>query len=156
MLKIYNIKEKQEFLFEVSELTQKEWGSKTSSEEELKAKINKKISKIIDNLDNPLYCKLVLFDDNILIGFISIFPSDGDDRKDLSPWYATMYVKKQYRGKGYSRILNYAILEEAKKRGFKKLYLKTKLINYYEKFGAVFLENLSNGEKLYYFDLEEV
>lgn len=156
MLKIYNIKEKQEFLFEVSELTQKEWGSKTSSEEELKAKINKKISKIIDNLDNPLYCKLVLFDDNILIGFISIFPSDGDVRKDLFPWYATMYVKKQFRGKGYSRILNDAILEEAKKRGFKKLYLKTNLINYYEKFGAVFLENLSNGEKLYYFDLEEV
>ena len=29
MLKIYNIKEKQEFLREVAILTQKEWGSKT-------------------------------------------------------------------------------------------------------------------------------
>ena len=28
MLKIYNIKEKQEFLREVAELTQKEWGKK--------------------------------------------------------------------------------------------------------------------------------
>lgn len=64
-----------------------------------------------------------------------------------------MYVKKEFRGKGYSKILNNAILEEAKKRGFKKLYLKTDLINYYEKFGAVFLENLSNGEKLYYFSI---
>lgn len=34
MLKIYNIKEKQEFLREVAELTQKEWGSKINSEEE--------------------------------------------------------------------------------------------------------------------------
>lgn len=153
MLKIYNIKEKQEFLKEVAELTQKEWGKKTNSKEEFEEKINKKISKIINNFDNPLYCKLVLLDDDILIGFISIFPTDGDERKDLSPWYATMYVKEEYRGKGYSKILNDAILEEAKKRGFKKLYLKTDLTNYYEKFGAIFLENLNNGEKLYYFSI---
>ena len=153
MLKICNIKENQEYLREVAELTEKEWGSKINSEEEFEAKINKKISKIINNFNNPLYCKLLLLDDDILIGFISIFPTDGDERNDLSPWYATMYVKKEFRGKGYSKILNNAILEEAKKRGFKKLYLKTDLINYYEKFGAVFLENLSNGEKLYYFSI---
>ena len=52
-----------------------------------------------------------------------------------------------------SKILNEAILKEAKKRGFKKIYLKTDLINYYEKFGAIYLEDLSNGEKLYYIDL---
>ena len=153
MLKIYNIKEKPEFLREVAILTQKEWGKKTNSEEEFEAKINKKTSKIINNFDNPLYCRLILLDDNILIGFISIFPTDGDERNDLSPWYATMYVKEEFRGKGYSKILNNAILEEAKKRGFKKLYLKTALINYYEKFGATFLANLSSGEKLYYFSI---
>ena len=153
MLKIYNIKEKQKFLREVAELTQKEWGKKTNSKEEFEAKINKKISKIINSFDNPLYCKLVLLDDDVLIGFISIFPTDGEERKDLSPWYATMYVKEDYRRKGYSKILNTAILEEAKKRGFKKLYLKTDLINYYEKFGATFLDTLNNGEKLYYFNL---
>ena len=153
MLKICNIKENQEYLREVAELTEKEWGSKINSEEEFEAKINKKISKFINNFNNPLYCKLLLLDDDILIGFISIFPTDGDERNDLSPWYATMYVKKEFRGKGYSKILNNAILEEAKKRGFKKLYLKTDLVNYYEKFGAIFLENLSNGEKLYYFSI---
>ena len=52
MLKIYNIKEKQEFLREVAILTQKEWGKKTNSEEEFEAKINKKTSKILNNLDN--------------------------------------------------------------------------------------------------------
>ena len=35
MLKIYNIKEKQEFLREVAELTQKEWGHQTNSEEKI-------------------------------------------------------------------------------------------------------------------------
>lgn len=153
MLKVFNIKEKQEYLREVAMLTQREWGSKTNSEEEFESKINKKIAKIINNFDNPLYCKLILLDNDTLIGFISIFPTDGDERKDLSPWYATMYVKEEFRGKGYSKILHNAILEEAKKRGFKKLYLKTDLVNYYEKFGAIFLENLNNREKLYYFSI---
>lgn len=64
-----------------------------------------------------------------------------------------MFVKEKYRGKGYSKILNDAILEEAKRRKFKRLYLKTKLNNYYEKFGAKFLETLENGEKIYYFEI---
>ena len=153
MLKIYNIKERQEFLKEVAELTQKEWGSKISSKQEFEEKINKKISKIVQSFDDPLYCKLILLHNDTLIGFISIFPTDGNERTDLSPWYSTMFIKKEFRGKGYSKILNKAILEEAKKRGFKKLYLKTNLVNYYEKFGAIFLETLNNGEKLYYFSI---
>ena len=153
MLKIYNIIEKQEYLREVAELTQKEWGSPLNTEEEFEEKINKKITKIIKNFDNPLYCKLILLDNDVLIGFISIFPSDELERKDLFPWYFTKFIKKEYRGKGYSKILNKAILEEARKRGFHKLYLKTNLINYYEKFGAKYLYDLNNGEKIYFFSI---
>lgn len=64
-----------------------------------------------------------------------------------------MYVKKEYRNQGYSRLLNDAILNEAKKRNFETLYLKTDLSNYYEKFGAIFIKELNNNEKLYKFDL---
>ena len=88
-----------------------------------------------------------------MIGFISIFEHDCDERKNLSPWYATMFVKKEHRGKGYSKILNDAILKEAKSRGFKRIYLKTTLDNYYEKFGAKYLETLANNEKIYYFEI---
>lgn len=154
MLKVYNIKDKQKYIEEVAILTQKEWGKQNLTEEEFKLKIKKKIDKIKLNMDNPYYCKLILLDNNILIGFISIFPKDGEERQDLSPWYATMYVKEEYRGKGYSRILNDAILAEAKKRNIKKLFLKTDLENYYEKFGARYLEKLNNGEKLYYIDIQ--
>lgn len=149
MLKIYNIKDKMEYFKEISELTVKEWG-KYSSKDEFDTKVNKKIKKIKNYLKRNDYCKLILLDDDSLIGFISIFPTDGEERKDLSPWYATMYVKKEYRNLGYSKILNTAILKEAKKRGFSKLYLKTDLNNYYEKFGAIYIEKLNNGEKLYY------
>ena len=153
MLEIYNIRDRREYLREVATLTQIEWGNSNLSKNKLQEKINKKIEKIEKLLDNPYYCKLVLIDNNELIGFISIFPTDGDEKKDLSPWYSTMYVKSEYRGNGYSKILNNAILEEAKKRKIKRLYLKTKLENYYEKFGAKYIEDLSNGEKLYVIEL---
>lgn len=152
-MEIYNIKEKEEFIREVAELTQKEWGSKINSQEEFEEKVNRKIKKILSMLDDKSYCKLILVDNNILIGFISIFPHDGEEMKELSPWYATMFVKSEYRGKGYSKLLNDAILHEARERGFQKLYLKTDLDNYYEKFGAKFLKILDSGEKLYYFEI---
>lgn len=152
-MKIYNIKDKQEFIRKVAELTQKEWGSKVNSEEEFEEKVNRKIEKILSRLDDKSYCELILLEDDILVGFISIFPHDCDEKQELSPWYATMFVKSEYRGKGYSKLLNDAILEEARRRGFQKLYLKTELENYYEKFGAKYMEGLESGEKLYCFEL---
>ena len=153
MLKIYNIKNKQEYLEEVATLTQDEWGKPNLSEDEYKLKIIRKVQKMKNNFDNPYYCKLILLDDDILVGFISIFEHDGNARKDLSPWYATMYIKEEYRGNGYSKILNGAILKAARHRGFDKLYLKTTLDNYYEKFGAKFMEYIDDEEKLYYIDV---
>lgn len=91
--------------------------------------------------------------ENTLIGFISIFSSDCDECVDLTPWYATMYIKKEYRGHGYSKILNDAILKESKKRKYKEIFLKTELNNYYEKFGAKFIRKLNSGESLYKFEL---
>lgn len=67
-----------------------------------------------------------------------------------------MFVKEEYRGKGYSRILNDAILSETRKKNISKLYLKTSLNNYYEKFGAVYLDTLKSGEKLYYFEVTKI
>lgn len=146
-MKIYNILEKPKYLEEVLDLELKEWGTYTK---ENLIKKNKKVKELL-KLDN--FAKLILLDNDNLIGFISLFPNDGEDRTDLTPWYATMYVKKEYRVKGYSKILNDALLKYAKSKGYKKIYLKTDLINYYEKFGAVYIEDLPNKEKLYYIDL---
>ena len=153
MLKIYNIKDKLEYIKEIAILTQEEWGEKGLSTDEFDNKVNKRIEKIKLNLDKKSYCKLVLLEGDKLVGFISMFPYDGEERKELTPWYATMYVKKEYRKNGYSKILNDAILKEAKNRGFSKIYLKSELKNYYEKFGAKYIDTLNNGEKLYYIEL---
>ena len=152
MLKVYNILEKMEFLKEVATLEYEEWAD--NPVEDKVARIKRKIEKIKIKLSGEDFCKLILLDNDKLLGFISIFPEDCDECPELSPWYATMYVKKEYRNHGYSRILNDAILKEAKYRGFLTLYLKTDLKNYYEKFGAVFIKKLTSGESLYKFEIK--
>ena len=149
-MEIINIKNNDNYLTEYIKLCNLEWGSKKDNIEEY---IIEKKEKIQSN--DKVISILGLIDENNLVGFISLFKYDGEYRKDLTPWYATMYVKKEYRGKGYSKLLNEAILNEAKKLGYTKVYLKTELENYYEKFGAIFQENINDKEKLYYFQLDK-
>lgn len=146
---ICNAKEHQEYIEEVATLTQQEWGKCRLTDEEFETKVKNKIDNIKRKLNEKDYCKLLLVFRQELVGFVSIFPNDCDERPDLTPWYATMFVKEEYRKIGCSKILNDAILQEAKKRGIKRLYLKTNLDNYYERFGAKYIETLSSGEKLY-------
>ena len=153
-MKIFNLFDKKEYVKKYVEACVSEWGN-TKNSLEYEEKVNKKITKLLDGDDNLISC-LLLLDEEALVGFISLFKTDGEERKDLTPWYATMYVSNEYRGKGYSKILNDAILKETKKLGYDKIYLKSELNNYYEKFGAKYIENLSNGEKLYYIDLKDV
>lgn len=150
-MQIYNLKDKLEYLDEVACLEYEEWADK--KEENREEKIKNKKEKIKKNFSNNSFCKLILLDKDELIGFISMFPNDCNEENNLTPWYATMYVKKEFRKLGYSKILNDAILKEARSRGFSKIYLKTDLKNYYEKFGAIYLRQLNSLESLYEFKL---
>ena len=149
-MKIKNIMDDIKHLEEYAKICQVTWGKK-KTDEELKKYTKEKVKRILK--EDKVISILGLLDNDKLIGFISLFKYDGDEMKNLTPWYATMYVKEEFRGKGYSKILNNAILEEAKNRGFNKLYLKTDLKNYYEKFGAIFIKKLKTGETLYKFEL---
>lgn len=151
-MEIINIKNNKNYLKQYISLCSLEW-STSKTKEELDLYVNEKINKLLSNNYDKLISVLGLIDNNKLIGFISLLKFDDNERTDLMPWYATMYVRKEYRGKGYSKILNAAILEEAKNLGFDKLYLKSNLKNYYEKFGAKYIEKLNNGENLYCIEL---
>lgn len=151
-MEIIDIKNNELYLREYFELCIKEWGS-ICNIEQLKIKVDNKIKDIMTIKNNKVISVLGLLDNKVLLGFISLLKTDGNEKTELTPWYGTMYVKKEYRGKGYSKILNNAILLEAKKMGYDKVYLKTDLINYYEKFGAKYIEKLENKESLYYIEL---
>lgn len=147
-MKIINITNNTKYLKEYIALCYLEWSEK---EKELAEYIDYKLRKL--KIENNIILILGLVDHNKLVGFISLLKKDGDCEVKLTPWYATMYVKKEYRGRGYSRILNDALLEKSKRLGYTKVYLKSNLINYYEKFGAIYIKKLENGESLYYIDL---
>ena len=146
-MEIINLMKEFDYLEEYCKLCKLEWGT-VNSDLDINTYSKNKAKKILKG--NRIISILGLVSNNILIGFISLLKYDGEEKKDLTPWYATMYVKKEYRKKGYSKILNDSILKEAKKLGYNKVYLKTDLNNYYEKFGAKYIETLNNGEKLYY------
>ena len=116
-MELVDIKSNIEYLKEYIKCCTLEWG-KPKSDEELNDYINKKAEKILSNNYDNLICAIGLIKNNVLIGFISLFKTDGDERQDLTPWYATMYVKKEYRGLGYSKILNSSIINEAKRLGY--------------------------------------
>ena len=149
-MKIIDIKNNLDYLKEYCKLCSLEWGSSKTSDE-MNKYIEGKINRILS--EDKVISVLGLIDNDILIGFISLFKYDGEERKDLTPWYATMYVKKEYRGKGYSKLLNDSLIDEARRLGYKKIYLKSALVDYYEKFGAQYIETLNNGEKLYYIEI---
>lgn len=109
-MEIINIKDNDEFLEEYIRLCSLEWGT-LKSDDEMKSYIIDKRKKI--HSEDKVISILGLIDNNNrLVGFISLFKYDGDYRRDLTPWYATMYVKKEYRGRGYSKKLNDAILKK--------------------------------------------
>ena len=151
-MQIIDIKNNDKYLDEYIELCSTEWGS-PKTKKQMKLYIENKKERI--HTEDKVISILGLIGEEVLIGFISLFKYDGDERKDLTPWYATMYVKKEYRGLGYSKLLNDAILNKARLLGYNIVYLKTDLENYYEKFGAKFIEMLNSDEKLYYFDLSK-
>lgn len=57
------------------------------------------------------------------VGTASLIKHDMDDRKDLTPWLADVFVKKDYRGRGIASNLIKRVIKEAKKIGVSKLYL---------------------------------
>lgn len=149
-MEVISIKNNDIYLKEYIELCNKEWGKPRT---DLNKYIEDKLTSIRQG--NEVIEVLGLINNNEMIGFISLFSEDNNERNDLSPWYATMYIKEKYRGKNYSKILNDSLIKRAKELGYKRMYLKSNLINYYEKFNAKYMETLNNGEKLFYMDLGE-
>lgn len=63
-------------------------------------------------------------------------------RLDLYPWLINVYVDEKFRGRNVARELMNTVKENAKKLGLTELYLYTKHIGLYEKFGWKFIEEV--------------
>lgn len=106
----------------------------------------------IDNIKNGIInntypITIILLKDNELIGFYQIVEHDNDNTS-YTPWIANVYVLEEYRGLGYGRVLIESIPDFMKELNIKTIYLHTRHINLYEKFGFEKYQELVLGDNI--------
>ena len=69
-----------------------------------------------------------------IIGGIGLIEADSAERTDLSPWICGLYVEPDERGRGLGAALLTHARREAAALGFAKLYIKTEMAGYFEKY----------------------
>ena len=92
-----------------------------------------------------------------LLSFVTLSKTDCFDDDSLFPWIGFVYTFPRYRGHRYSeKLMNFAE-EEARKAGYKKVYIGTDHENLYEKFGYTYMEShpekSGDMSKIYYKDI---
>ena len=84
-----------------------------------------------------------LFCNKRIIAMFQFIYCDLEIRPDIYPWLANLYVDEEYRNKGVSSILLDNINKISKTElNFNELYLFTKHIELYEKFGWEYVEEI--------------
>lgn len=63
--------------------------------------------------------------DDMPVGMASLLAHDMDDRRDLGPWVASVYVLGEWRGRGIASRLVRRVEREARDHGFDAVFLFT-------------------------------
>lgn len=146
-IRFSTLRKNPEYMEEYVTCCKKEWSKYIG--EELDEKVKDQVKRIITTGDEIITVVLMLKNDE-LIGFISLFKSDGNYHRELSPWFATFYIKEEYRKKGYSKRLFQELIDESGRLGYDTVFFRSYIDDYYDRFfNAKILEELSNGQKLY-------
>jgi GNAT superfamily N-acetyltransferase len=89
--------------------------------------------------ENPLPRWYLLLKENEIIGSYGLITNDFISRQDLYPWLCALYIEEKERGKRFGKMLLEHGRQQAAMLGFKKLYLSTDHIGYYEKYKWKFI-----------------
>lgn len=102
--------------------------------------------------------------ENEIVGTVTLLANDTQLRQDLFPIISSLYIKENYRNQGIGKLLMKSIIGISKQY-FNRVYLLTRLEDYYEKMGFEYLEDtyafidLSNNQlikdRLYMLDLNK-
>lgn len=91
---------------------------------------------------------LIALEDGQLLGGAALARDDLDQRPDLGPWLACVFVAPQARGRGLAERLIEGICQRAKEQGVEVLYLHTQdKSEYYAKRGWRVLERFEGWGK---------
>lgn len=88
----------------------------------------------------------LMMKDEEIVGSFGLVQNDFVERTDLFPYLCALYVEPTERGQALgARMLMYG-QSEAKRLGFKNLYLVTEHVGYYEKYGWEFAGMTNNTD----------
>lgn len=93
----------------------------------------------IDNKETIPQWYITLDDNQNIIGGFGVIDNDFHDRKDLTPNLCALYVEEEYRNLNVARKLLDFAKRDIGAMHFKKLYLITDHMTFYEKCGWEFL-----------------
>src|ERR1700755_565867 len=93
-------------------------------------------------LDTPIPLALVAHHNGTFLGTASVIASDLDERPDLTPWVAAVWVEERARGTGIGAALVDAAVRASFALGFRRTYLcaRARMTGFYERLGWTLIE----------------
>jgi N-acetylglutamate synthase-like GNAT family acetyltransferase len=120
-MKIDYLVDHPEFIAELADLHYAEWHYLNPDET-----LEQKLDYLKSNSGRQGVPSFVIaVEGNELIGSASLIAHDMDDRADLTPWLADVYVKPVFRRQGVATALIQHIEAEARSAGISELFLYT-------------------------------
>lgn len=136
-MEIIKLEDKNNYIFDkICDWYYNYWGIKNNeSMEEVKCTFSYSLN------NKKLPQTFVALIDQVPVGMYQIAITDDlNSRPDIYPRLINVYVDEKHRGKGICKELMNSVYENAKNIGLTELYLYTKHIGLYEKFGWEFQE----------------
>lgn len=90
---------------------------------------------------SPLPQWYLMYDGYDIAGCAGLITNDFISRMDLYPWFCSLYIEPRFRGHGYAKLLIDRAKKDAKKGGFRNMYLCTDFDGYYERYGFEYIAN---------------
>ena len=159
-MKIIRLEDSQSYIFKkIVDWNYNWWGIRNHKSYE-EVECNLKHSLCGESRLPQTYVALI---DNIPVGMYQLSMCDDlESRPDIYPWLINVYVDKHYRGMNICKELMNTVKDNARRAGLSELYLYTKHICLYEKYGWVYVEDVltfreeSPIERLYRLDINEI
>lgn len=130
-MEIVDLKEKPEHLPLLAEWHHKEWSDFNPGET-----VEQRMERMQAYLNESFVPSTFIAKDGALLGSAAIVAHDMETKPGLSPWLASVFVAREYRGKGLGVRLVLHVMNEAKSQGIDTLYLFTPdKVTFYQKLG---------------------